>query len=282
MSSSSTSTFLIYLSQQTTIYLGCFVLISGILGGILAITVLVSLKTFRETSCAFYLTAACVVAICQLLTTVLSRVLISGFGIDPTVKSIFYCKFRSYLSQAFSLIFLTCMCLCTIDQFFSITNRWRYLFTLSFAHRFVLITTIVCFIHGIPYLFFFQITTLSSGQLSCTYINPGFRIYFLRFYLPVLMGCLPISIMIIFGLLAFRNIRTLTSRQVNFVRLSRDRQLTAMALSQIVVQLITSVPYIIVNIYSQNTTTNDSVLAARNQLLVSVTLIFSYLQFGVS
>jgi hypothetical protein len=96
------------------------------------------------------------------------------------------------------------------------------------------------------------------------------------------MGCLPISIMIIFGLLAFRNIRTLTSRQVNFVRLSRDRQLTAMALSQIVVQLITSVPYIIVNIYSQNTTTNDSVLAARNQLLVSVTLIFSYLQFGVS
>jgi hypothetical protein len=88
--------------------------------------------------------------------------------------------------------------------------------------------------------------------------------------------------MIIFGLLAFRNIRTLTSRQVNFVRLSRDRQLTAMALSQIVVHLITSVPYIIVNIYSQNTTTNDPVLAARNQLLVSVTLTFSYLQFGVS
>jgi hypothetical protein len=280
--SSSSAAYLTYVSEQTTIYLGCFVLITGILGGILTTIVLLSLKTFRETSCAFYLTVASIVALCQLLTTVMSRIIISGFGIDISVLSLFYCRFRSYLSQAFSLIFLTCMCLCIIDQFLSITNRWRYVCTLSFAHRSVLITIIVCFIHGIPYIFFFEIARLSSGHLTCTYLNPAFRIYFLRFYLPVLTGLLPITIMIIFGLLAFRNIRTLASRQVNFVRLGRDRQLTAMALSQVLVQLITSVPYIIVNIYSQNTTTSDPVLAARNQLLVSVTLMISYLQFGVS
>lgn len=175
------------------------------------------------------------------------------------------------------------MCLCTIDQFLSITNRWRYVCTLSFARRFILITIIIWFVHGIPYLFFFEITiTLPSGSLTCTYASPGFRIYFLRFYLPVLTGCFPISIMLIFGFLAFRNIRTLAVRQVHFVRRARDQQLTAIALSQIVVHLITSVPYIIVNIYSHNTITSDLVFASRNQLLVSLTLIISYLQFGVS
>lgn len=99
--SSPSAAALIYISEQITIYFGCFVLISGVLGGILAIIVLLSWKTFRDTSCAFYLTIACGTAVCQLLTTVLSRVIISGFGIDLTVLSLFFCKFRSYLSQAF-------------------------------------------------------------------------------------------------------------------------------------------------------------------------------------
>ena len=53
-----------------------------------------------------------------------------------------------------------------------------------------------------------------------------------------------------------------------------------MALSQVVVQIITSVPYIIVNVYSQNIVTTDPILLARNQLLTSLTLIISYLQYA--
>ena len=181
--SSSTANHLTYISQQITIYFGCFVVIMGIFGGVLSIVVLVSLKTFRETSCAFYLTVASVAAVCQLLNTSLSRILVSGFTIDPTISSLFYCKFRSYLSQAFNLIFLTCMCLCSIDQFLSIIQRWRHFCTLSFASRLVLIISIGWFIHGIPYMFFFEITKSSSNALV-VYIHPAEFSYLLSSFLP--------------------------------------------------------------------------------------------------
>jgi hypothetical protein len=46
---------LAFLTEQIAIYFGIVMFIFGMLGGFLTIIVFVSLKTFRESSCAFYL-----------------------------------------------------------------------------------------------------------------------------------------------------------------------------------------------------------------------------------
>lgn len=62
---------------------------------------------------------------------------------------------------------------------------------------------------------------------------------------------IPISIMIIFGLLAYRNLRGLTSVQLQ----GADQQLTLIICGQITMVIITVLPTCIYNAYSQITST---------------------------
>src|SRR5690349_10499025 len=95
---------LTFAGQQITIYFGMVILIGGVLGGLLNITVFLSLRTFRQSSCAFYLTVMSIVNVSQLITGLLSRIMITGFGIDWTQTSLFYCKIRSYCILTSALI----------------------------------------------------------------------------------------------------------------------------------------------------------------------------------
>ncbi|CAF4265848.1 unnamed protein product [Adineta steineri] len=85
-----------------------------------------------------------------------------------------------------------------------------------------------------------------------------------------------------FSLLAFYNARTLISRQINIIRLSRDRQLTAMTLFHVVFVVITTLPYIIYFIYSLEQTTTNSEQIARNNLIYVILLLIFYLSFAGS
>ncbi|CAF4164020.1 unnamed protein product, partial [Adineta steineri] len=87
---------------------------------------------------------------------------------------------------------------------------------------------------------------------------------------------LPLTTMTTFSLLAFYNARTLISRQINIIRLSRDRQLTAMTLVHVVFVVITTLPYIIYYIYSINQTTNDPEQIARNNLIYATLILVCY------
>ena len=78
-----------------------------------------SLRTFRENSSGFYLAFMSIINVCQLITAMPIRILTSGFGIDWTETSLFYCKFRLYFLQLCSLTSLTSLCLATIDQYWA-------------------------------------------------------------------------------------------------------------------------------------------------------------------
>ncbi|CAF4361292.1 unnamed protein product [Adineta steineri] len=106
--------------------------------------------------------------------------------------------------------------------------------------------------------------------------------YLTRFHFPILYGVLPLTTMITFSLLAFYNARTLISRQINIVRLSRDRQLTTMTLVHVIYVVITMLPYIIYFIYSLNQTTNDPEKIARNNLIYTTLILISYSSYAVS
>ena len=131
------SSSLAFISQQTVIYVGFFVFIAGIIGEPLVLLVFLSLKTFRESSCAFYLTVMSFVNISHLFTGLLTFIMIYGFGISWTNMSIFYCKFRWFaMFKYLDYISFTCMCLATIDQFLSnlyLVHDWQQWSNIKFS-----------------------------------------------------------------------------------------------------------------------------------------------------
>jgi hypothetical protein len=125
--SSNDITKLKFASQQITIFIGCSSFVIRLFSNTLNIIVFITLKTFWQTSCALYLTAASAINIVQLLCGLLPRILISGYGIDLTKTSVFLCKIRVFIGFIATLIWLTFICLAVADQFASITIRWRHL-----------------------------------------------------------------------------------------------------------------------------------------------------------
>lgn len=264
-----------FASQQITIYFGLTLFIAGIIGGLFNIIIFTTLKTFRQTICAFFLTILSMVNVAQLLTTPFVFILAEGFGIDPR-KISWFCKFHYFLAQWSIFVSLSSLCLATIDQFLSM-SRYRQWSNIRFARCSIAIATVLGFLHSIFVLIYFDVL---DGL--CTIINSTYAKYVSRFQFPVLYGCLPIIILITFSVFTFVNARTLASRQVNIVRLRRDRQLTAMVLAHAVYQVLTASPYTFVYIYLLNQHSTDPEQIAHNNLIDTTTVLFAFSSFAVS
>ncbi|CAF4254573.1 unnamed protein product, partial [Adineta steineri] len=219
----STQDRLISATRQVHIYFGLPVMILGVIGGVFNIIIFTTLKTFRETTCAFYLTAVSVVNIIQLLIALFVRVLSEGFSTDIRRTS-WVCKIQIYMAVWCFLVSMTYVCLATIDQFLSMSH-YRRLSNLRFARRCIFIAGIFWGLYSTCSLIYWD-----APLGICMIINSNFAMYATRFQYPILYGVLPLTTMTTFSLLAFYNARTLISRQINIIRLSRDRQLTAMTL----------------------------------------------------
>ncbi|CAF1106953.1 unnamed protein product [Rotaria sp. Silwood1] len=265
----STKDTLNFISRQLHIYCGLSILILGVIGGIFNFIIFTTLKTFRETTCAFYLAIVSIVNIGQLLTALFVRVLSEGFNTD--IRSISWvCKVQITMAGWCNAVSFTELCLTTIDQYVSM-SKYRHFSNLRSAQRNILLTCIFWSIYCICFLIYWD-TTFGT----CTVINSNFAIYVTRFQYPILFGFLPLSTMITFSLLAFYSARTLVSRQVNIVRLSRDRQLTAMTLVHVLFVVITTLPHVIYFTYLLNQISKDPEQVARNNLIFSITVLIDY------
>jgi hypothetical protein len=273
-SSSSSIDTLRFAAQQVNIYLGLFICITGIFGGLLNIIVFTTLRTFRETTCGIYLTAASIYNLGQSLSVVF-RVFNTGFGYGPFSSPIF-CKFRFFAAQYFGLVSLTSMCMATIDQFLSMT-KYRNLNSLSLARRHVIFTCIFWFIHGI-----FTFIYYSSNGTACILTNSIFAKYYTYFYLPILVGFLPTTITSLFSILAYYQTFTVIGRQIDIIRFTRDRQLTAMTLVHAFFLVITTIPFVVCFVYTLSTVPSNPEEAARIQLIYTITSILDFEGFAVS
>jgi hypothetical protein len=284
--SSATSLLLSVVGESLTIYLGLPMLVLGLIGGVLNIIVFLSFKTFRQSSCAFFLTVMSFVNIGQLLTSLLSRIMISGFNFNWTETSTVYCKFRYYCLQVCTLTSYSCMCLATIDQFLatSLRPRWQQLFNIKRAHRLSLSFFILWLLHGIPALIWYSpIISPSKGSISCSITNSVYQQYTSYFYTLILAGILPIVITVVFACLSYWNVRQIPYRVIPLVRRELDKQLTLMVLVQVAHNFLVIVPYIttlfvasITNLNSQSANYTELVF-----LTLLVSLIF-YFYFAVS
>ena len=248
-----TASTLAFASRQLVIYLGFFIFILGIIGGPLVLLVFLSLHTFRQNSCAFYLTIMSIVNTLHLFTGLLTFIMINGFAINWTELSPFYCKFRSFYVQLSNYMSFTCMSLATIDQFLATCShpRWHRCNNIRFARWMVIGTFIVWISHGIPFLLYFDHIHLpTTGRMICGITNSVFQKYVTYFHILVLGTFVPIIIMTVFGVLAYRNVQQIAYRNVQqiayrtvpMVRRELDKQLTLMVLVQVLCDIVFVTP----------------------------------------
>ena len=78
------------------------------------------------------------------------------------------------------------------------------------------------------------------------------------------MGTLPVTIMVLFGLLAYFNVRNLAYRTVPLIRRELDKQLTQMVLVQVIYNFFVLIPFVIVYVLIFILPTNDQIIFAQN------------------
>jgi hypothetical protein len=283
--STTTSSILIAISQQVVIYMGISIVVLGVFGNLLNMMVFLSLKTFRQSSCAFYLIIMSCVNIGQLLAGQLTRVMITGFNIDWTQTSLFYCKFRLFAIIVCSFISFTCICYATIDQYFAtcVGVYWQQWSNIKLARRLTTISILCWIIYAIPYLIFVNQIVSSPGKIICGLTNQNFRQYHIYINTIILSGGLPVLITAIFGTLAFRNIRQIAYRAVALARRELDKQLTNMVLIQVLFGFSCISPYIVLSTLPLVTSiSSDPVAAAQVNAVINIAACVYYLYFAVS
>jgi hypothetical protein len=285
MSQSSTPS-LTFIGQQITIYVGCIIIVAGVIGELSNIFIFLSLKTFRQSPSGFYLILMSFVDIGQLLFGLFSRVMIYGFGIDWSSTSLAFCKIRPTVLLFCSLTSYTCLCLATIDQYLATCTRlrWQNWSNIKTSYRLIIVFTFIWILYLIPYPILFQlVTSPTTGQVTCTVTSVSmaqYRNYFVSLFLT---GYIPDSITVIFAILAYSNIRQIAYRTVPLIRRELDKQLTRIVFVQVLVNLFTNIPCITMNaiIYAVTNTT-DPVTLEILQFINTITVLSFYTYFAVS
>lgn len=276
---------LTYFGEQITIYIGFILIIFGVIGGIFNIIIFLSLKTFRQSPSVFYLTIMSFVNLGQLLFGLFSRVMIFGFGIDWNSLSIYFCKIRLTLFLLCALISYTCLCLAIFDQYLSTSIRpyWQQMSHIKNAFRLTLFFTFLWILHLIPYPIYLQhIISSTTGKITCTSINPSMAIY-RNYYIGLLLtGYIPDLITIIFGILSYKNIQQIAYRTIPLVRRELDKQLTIMVFAQVIINLITNIPFVtVIAITYATTNIKDPFILEIIQFIYNLTIIIFYIYFSV-
>jgi hypothetical protein len=218
--------------QEISIYFVIPIFIIGVIGGCLNVIIFLSLKTFRQSSCVFYLMIMSAFDIGRFFLSVLPYIMRWGFATDWGVSSLFFCKIRLGMFSTCTLISMTCLCLAIIDQYFATSShlRWQQWCNIKLAYRLTGIFCIIWILHGIPYLAFENhIILLLTNQTVCQVTNDIFNQYLTYGYYFTLTNLIPL-ITIVFGLLAYHNARYLAHRIILLVRRELDKQLTIMVL----------------------------------------------------
>ena len=237
-------------------------LILGTFGNIMN-TLIFTRRSLRNNPCSIYFLALSINDLFVLYVALLTRLLASGWGIDPSNTSNIYCKLRLFI--VYIALFLTqwFIVLASIDRFLSScrTVRYRQLSNLSTARKATVFIVIFATLVHFHILIWFRTDYVGSTPL-CNIFDQAYDISFSVFY--IIFTCLlPPIFMIIFGLKTIFNVRksrTQVAPQNNDVRneriRSKDRQMISMLLFQVVITIICTTPFTAINLYS---TINDNI-----------------------
>jgi hypothetical protein len=267
--------------QEIIIYLSFIILVFGLIGNFLNIFIFINHKIFHKNQCIFYLIIESIVDSAQLLITFTSRIGIIAFKYDPTQTSLAWCKIRSMIAQACTLISMTTVCFAVIDQYLSThyDPRIRIKSTLALAQILSCINISIWLLHGIPFVLYFEI----QPSFGCASYNYRFLLYYKFFHFPILIGFLPIVIGSTFSILAYQNVRHIIQRQISHIQRRLDRQLTAMVLARVTFLILVTLPFVIDHIYSLviSVDRTNSLRIEIESVISNFTVVFFTMNFSV-
>jgi len=270
------------ITDDFTISTSLFVFIFGIIGNILNIIVFGSLKTFRKNPCAFCLLILSISDSGMLLFNTVPNILTYIFNNHGGINAIFACKISIDFGQIFALISHSIICLAAIDQYLSTSINKHYKgMSFTLTRHLIVIIIFVWILHGIPFLIYYDAQILPGTNVTSCRVNDNngsFSKYLIYVCFPIVGGFLPISIMSVFALAALRNVRIMTKRKVNIIRLRLEQQLTAMVLMKILTICITIVPFLISYIIGYTIAYHNSDPIVQEKFLL-VNRIFTFLLF---
>nr|ACD54749.1 putative PRXamide receptor-like protein [Adineta vaga] len=272
---------LYFARKQVGIYFGIPVFIASIIGELFSIIVLLSLNTFRQNSAGFYLIVMSIFNFIRLSFSTVFIIISLSFGMNYSVSIFFFCQLRNLIATTCNMGSITCLCMAVIDQYFATCSclRWQQWSNIKVAHRVTIIITLIWLLNGIPYVIFFDKIS-STNTAVCVTVNSIFLQYHTYGYFLTYNNLIPL-ITIIFGFMAFQNVRNLRYRTIPLVRRELEKQLTIMVLTQTLVYVCTYSPYSVVSTISAVNTNRDSVYLAVMNLANTVTVILSVYSNGV-
>lgn len=199
-----------YITKQMNVYVGLFILVLGVIGNTLNALIFANVRTsFARNPCSHYFIAIAMIDLLCLLIGFLSKILASGFDIDPTTSSVVFCKFRSFFVYIIPLISTNLTCLATIFQFLNTSRHARYWqkANLRLIRWIILVTVLFWIFHGIPYIILYDIHLSSAiNMLVCNSVNVIMNQYTTWMTFNILIFIIPNMILFIFGYLTYRNI----------------------------------------------------------------------------
>ncbi|CAF3133072.1 unnamed protein product [Rotaria socialis] len=291
MSSSNVSSDLLIAPAQLNIYLGLLIYITGFIGSIGNLIVYRS-RSLRIRACSIYLFWEALVDLIYLNSVLLTRILQKGFGISITSHSDVLCKIRQFASSYGNQLVVTFLALATLDRILlaqrsTAYRRWGN--RLDLANKLVAVFSVLWIL-----VLWHRLVWYSASSGSCEG-QSGSYAYFDNLFSAIVTCLCPMIILTVLGVLIGRSIRNIIQQQIGRVTAFSesatanqsvihkvDAQLTIMILMQIVVAMISFLPYAAQLLYSN--ITNDwskSPLRVAWEHVISETInLLSYLLFS--
>jgi hypothetical protein len=266
---------LAYITDQLTVYIGSFLLITGLISNGMNIWIFSSVRTYRKTPSTFYYLIESIINTIYISMNLITRIVTSSNGFDLTLTSLAWYKSRAFFLGSLAPISYTCSCLAIIDQFFLTSQKVhiRRLSNINRTYRIVILVIIVWCIHGGFAPFFYNITPTRCMSTNALYAN------YTAIYVIVISCAIPVIVIMIFGYLTYQNLH----QTIVLAAEHADDQLTKMILIQLILFIISIIPYGINTTYRLITSEIPKDLdrqVKENFITIIVTLI-TYLYFIV-
>lgn len=287
------------ISRQLMIYCGVIMCIIGGMGNILNIYVFAVWSFSRrsiqgrgqyaKSNSPLYLLVSSIANLILLLYSLSTRILFDGYQYQVKMDEVIVlCKLRYFALHTADFISLTCLCMATIDRYL-VSSREVRLRRLSASRKgtmFIIVILIVLIsLHGIPIALFY--TTSPAGQ--CIVDSVSYLPYYRYMFQIFLHGLIPILVFSLFGILTYRQLKKIQSRETRQKRNNIDKQLSRMLLLTSITIVVSAIPYSAENIYyllfatrSEHQTSYVFFFHTLSSILFYVNAVFSFYIFFVS
>lgn len=240
--------------------------------------IFISIKTFRRSPSVYYVVGQSLADINVLLIVLLQTIPSTSISVSSIS-----CKLMVFFSQMTVSVAMSFLCLSAFDRWActSQSARIRQMSSIRVARRLFPIPFIFWSLVNVPFLIYCD---LVPPTYRCWPTNDLFMRIGVIILSPVLTAFLPLFVLILFGLLTYRNIRRVIyvrQRPIQNRAITWEHQMTRMMLTQTLISIFCTFPRVIFNIYSiatsRETTTKTfyqiSIIILVDQITIAITSV---------